>query len=124
MSLPAELERTTHYEGDRWVDGYKKFGPVSVNGLPPADPCLYAVMTIKSKRSGVGGYSLISTNTSGNGKLTITDSVNYEFSIEDNESLPLSAGEWEWSLATHCTVDGSDDPLTLWRGSMLVVRKV
>ena len=124
MSLPAELETTVHYEGDRWVDGYKKFGPVTINGLPPADPCLYAVMKIKSKRSGVSGYSLLSSNTPGNGKLTIVDSTNYEFMIDDNESLPLSAGEWEWSLATYCTADGSDDPLTLWRGSMSIVKKV
>ena len=72
----------------------------------------------------ISEVDLLSSNTPGNGKLTIVDSTNYEFMIDDNESRPLSAGEWEWSLATYCTADGSDDPLTLWRGSMSIVKKV
>ena len=115
---------TTHYEGDRWIDGYRHFGPVSVNGSPPADPCLYAEMKFvrKSADTVIVGHTLTSASETGEGKITISDSTNYEFDIGDEESnLPLSEGIWDWSFSTYCTADKTDMPLTIWRGSVEII---
>ena len=127
MTMPATLPMTTHYQGDRWIDGYRHFGPVSVNGSPPSDPCLYAEMKFVRPQSGSSSSSCVFTSESqpGEGKITIIDAVNYEFSIGDSEvNLPLSEGVWEWSFSTYCTIDKTDSPLTIWRGSIEIVRSI
>lgn len=125
MSSPAILSQTTHYQGDRWVDGYRHFGPVSINSSPPSAPCLYAEMRIVKKGSGAVGHVFSSSKATGDGKITIVDSVNYEFEIGSaEESLPLSEGVWEWDFATYRTADGSDLPLTIWSGSINIKKRV
>ena len=122
--IPATLKTTSHYEGNRYLDGYRHFGPISIDGQQPTEPCLYAEMRFVNK-SGTVGFSFKSTNAAGSGKLTIVDAVNYEFSIGAVEQeLPLSAGTWSWAFDTHCTVDASDPPFTPWVGSIIIVKKV
>ena len=121
---PATLKPTTHYEGNRYLDGYRHFGPVLINGQPPAGPCLYAEMRFVNNKSG-GSFSFKSTNAAGSGKITIVDAENYEFSIDAVEQeLPLAAGTWSWAIDTHCTADASDPPFTPWIGSIIITKRV
>ena len=120
---PATLKPTTHYEGNRYLDGYRHFGPISIDGQPPTEPCLYAEMRFVNKSG--RNFSFKSTNVSGSGKLTIVDAENYEFSVDAIEQeLPLSPGTWSWALDTHCTADASDPPFTPWIGSITIIKKV
>ena len=115
----------THYQGNRWIDGCRQFGPVSVDGLPPGDPCLYAEMRFVRKKTNTVGYVMKSSNSAGSGKITIVDAVNYQFLIDSSEEeMPLDPGTYDWSFTTYRTADASDLPLTIWVGTIKIVAKV
>lgn len=125
MSTPAVIEMTTHYQGDRWLDGCREFGPVLIDGASPADPCLYAEMRIVNRKTKAVGYTLKSSNAIGGGRITIVDQNTYQFLIDDTEeALPLETGTYDWAFSTYRTVDASDLPLTIWVGSIKINPKV
>lgn len=125
MSKPSRIKTTTHYEGDRWLDGCREFGPVEINGSPLPEPCLYAEMRIVHKATNTVKHIFKSTNPPGSGRIEIVDPVNYKFTIPlTEEELPLTAGTHEWSFSTYRTADKSDLPLTIWIGTLKITPKV
>lgn len=119
---PAALPETTHYRGDRWIDGHRIFGPVLIDGAPPAQPCLYCRMQFRD-RAGTLGHELNSAPAAGEGTITIVDAAAYTFSLP-NQALPLAEGSWLWDFETYTTADHTDPPWTIWRGSMRVLQDV
>lgn len=120
---PATLPETTHYRGDRWTDGHRHFGPVLVDGVAPADPCLYCRVQFRQRKTGVFGYELNSAPVAGQGQITITDGAAYVFDLPSQE-LPLAVGSWDWDFETYTTADHSDLPWTIWRGSIKIIEDV
>lgn len=122
MSEPATLPATKHYRGDIWDDGYRQFGPISIDGSPPAAPCLYCRMQFRDKKGNLG-FELNNDPGPTQGTIDIDDAANYSFSIPD-QALPLAAGVWYWDFETYTTIDHSDAPKTWWKSQITIIEDV
>lgn len=123
--IPTTLPKQTHWRGDLWRDGYRKFGPITdENGNPPASPCKYCRLQFRSKNAkGKLGYELNSDPSSGQGQINIDDAATYEFTLPD-QALPLTAGDWVWDFETFTTEDMSDAPITWFQGELEVIQDI
>lgn len=120
---PVTLPETIHNRGDLWEDGYRKFGPVLIDGSPLPDQALYCRMQFRHIKTEALGYELNTAPATGQGKIIITDATAWTFEIPA-QALPLDAGVWEWDIEIYTTLDHSDIPRTPWRGSIKITKDV
>jgi len=118
--LPTTLPSTTHTQGDLWHDGYRHFGPMTLeDGSPPGPPCLFCQMIFKDDKLGEVVYELNSSPADDQGSITIISGDNYEFDIP-NQALPLAIGSFTWVFKTYLSADHSDPPISWFNGQVFV----
>lgn len=93
MTTPAIVALPEHIRGDLWA-GIAGIGPVTVNGVVPANDLASARITFRrSLEASAEGYSLSTAPTAGQGTITLASANEWELVVPP-QALPLSWGAW------------------------------
>jgi len=111
-------ELQAHYRGDVWK-GLLGFGPITINGVPPATTLVSCRMQFRDREK-LLGYELNTSPAAGEGTLVIDNSTTWVISIP-KQLLPLEVGKWYWDIET---IDSEGFPWTPFRGSIKVQEDV
>lgn len=120
--MPVQIKLYDHYQGDDW-QGILKMGPIQVNvgtaEAPILEPMPNAFVSGKIEFKDDNGtvvYTLSTTPEAGEGTITVTSALDWEFKIL-KQPLPLPAGVWFWDFET---IDSTGAVFTPYYGSMKI----
>lgn len=117
MPTPGQLTLDPQVRGDNWL-GIPNIGPVTIDGVQPAQPAVAATMTFRRMLTSlVYGYTLRNSPGAGEGTIQIVNADYWIFKVPA-QLLPLQDGPWFWDF--QITPQGGL-PVTYLQGTVLIL---
>jgi len=108
-----------HKLGDRWP-GIASIGPILINGATPANALTRIKMQFKKEAI---VFKLDSDSSAApQAPIVISDSAAWSANVPEIETFVNSSGKWQWDMEFY--ESGKTQPLTLYKGTLTVVKDI